>query len=121
MHDGSISSKTGAFSFRNFLSNLVRSIPALIFPVIILGGIFGGLFTPTEAAAVGVAYAVLIGLVYRTLTFKKLRENLLEIGIMLGAIMPIVSTCMITSWILGAENITGIVTNLFFPSARTAM
>jgi C4-dicarboxylate transporter DctM subunit len=80
--------------------------------VIILGGILGGVFTPTEAAAVGVTYAVFIGLVYRTLKIKELGNNLIEIGIFLGAVMPIVSTCMITSWILGAENITGIVTNI---------
>jgi C4-dicarboxylate transporter, DctM subunit len=104
--------KTGAFSLKNFFSNLVRSIPALLFPVIILGGILGGVFTPTEAAAVGVAYAVFIGLVYRTLNPRDLGNNLIEMGIFLGAVMPIVSTCMITSWILGAENITGIVTNL---------
>jgi C4-dicarboxylate transporter DctM subunit len=80
--------------------------------VIILGGILGGVFTPTEAAAVGVTYAVLIGLVYRTLKIKDLANNLIEIGIFLGAVMPIVSTCMITSWILGAEDITGVVTKI---------
>jgi C4-dicarboxylate transporter DctM subunit len=104
--------KTGAFSLKNFLINFVRSLPALFFPVIILGGILGGAFTPTEAAAVGVIYAVFIGMVYRTLKIKQLAHNLIDIGIFLGAVMPIVSTCMITSWILGAENITGVVTKL---------
>ena len=104
--------KTGTFSLKNFFSNFVRSIPALLFPVIILGGILGGVFTPTEAAAVGVAYAVVIGLIYRTLNIRDLGNNLIEIGIFLGAVMPIVSTCMITSWILGAEDITGVVTKL---------
>ena len=106
--------KSGAFSFRNLARNTVRSFPALMFPVIIFSGIISGAFTPTEAAAVGVAYALLIGVVYRTLTFKNLKENLLDIGLMLGAIMPIVSTCMITAWILGAEDITGKVTNVMF-------
>jgi C4-dicarboxylate transporter DctM subunit len=106
--------KSGAFSFRNVARNTVISLPALMFPVIIFSGIISGAFTPTEAAAVGVAYALLIGVVYRTLTFKNLKENLLDIGIMLGAIMPIVSTCMITAWILGAENFTGKVTNIMF-------
>jgi C4-dicarboxylate transporter, DctM subunit len=104
--------KTGTFSLKNFFSNFVRSVPALLFPVIILGGILGGVFTPTEAAAVGVAYAVVIGLIYRTLNIRDLGNNLIEIGIFLGAVMPIVSTCMITSWILGAEDITGVVTKL---------
>src|SRR4030042_2330900 len=98
--------KTGAFSLKTFFINFVKSLPAFFFPVIILGGILGGVFTPTEAAAVGVTYAVFIGLVYRTLKLKTLANNLIEIGIFLGAVMPIVSTCMITSWILGAEDIT---------------
>jgi C4-dicarboxylate transporter DctM subunit len=106
--------KSGVFSFRNVARNTVISLPALMFPVIIFSGIISGAFTPTEAAAVGVAYALLIGVVYRTLTFKNLTENLLDIGIMLGAIMPIVSTCMITAWILGAENFTGKVTDIMF-------
>ena len=104
--------KTGSFSLKNFAINFVRSLPALFFPVIILGGILGGIFTPTEAAAVGVSYAIFIGFVYRTLKLKDLANNLIEIGIFLGAIMPIVSTCMITAWILGAEDITGVVTRL---------
>ena len=104
--------KTGTFSFKTFLDHFIRSLPALFFPVIILGGILGGIFTPTEAAAVGVAYAVLIGVVYRTLSFRALGNSLIEMGIFLGAVMPIVSTCMITSWILGSENITGVITNL---------
>ena len=91
------------------MRNLLGSLPALIFPVIILGGILGGVFTPTEAAAVGAAYAVIIGVIYRTLKIKELANCLIEMGIFLGAVMPIVSTCMIISWILGAENITGVV------------
>jgi C4-dicarboxylate transporter, DctM subunit len=106
--------KTGAFSFRNFSRTFVRSVPALLFPVIIFAGIFGGVFTPTEAAGVGVIYAVLIGAVYRTLSLKSLADNLIDIGIMLGAVMPIVSTSMITAWILGSVNITGVLTNLLF-------
>ena len=45
--------------------SFVIAIPALLTPVIILGGIYGGIFTPTEAAAVGCAWAVIAGLVYR--------------------------------------------------------
>ena len=59
-------------------------------------------------------YAVLIGLVYRTLSAKGLADSLTDIGVMLGAIMPIVSTSMITAWILGSVNITGVLTNLLF-------
>ncbi len=106
--------KTGKFSARVFATTFVQSMPALLFPAIIFVGIFGGICTPTEAACVGVLYAVLIGAIFRTLTLKGLAENLIGIGVMMGAILPIVSTSMITAWILGAVNITGWVTNLMF-------
>jgi C4-dicarboxylate transporter DctM subunit len=107
--------KSGKFVLNDFLRNLVRSIPALIFPFIILYGILGGIFTPTEAAAVAVIYAVIVGfLVHRELTMKKLLNNIIDTGIMLGAILPIVSTAAIFSWILGAENASTVIINMLF-------
>lgn len=54
-----------------------RAIPALMLPVIILGGIYGGAFTPTEAAAIAVVYAIPVGLfVYRELDLKKSDKRL---------------------------------------------
>ena len=47
----------------------------MIMPLIIVGGILGGVFTPTEAAAVAVGYALLVGLVFRTLNFKCSRRR----------------------------------------------
>lgn len=62
------------FSFRRFLGSLKEGIWPLLMPIIILGGIYGGFFTPTEAAAVGCAYAFLVGvLITRELTWEKLR------------------------------------------------
>jgi len=107
--------KSGKFVFNDFLRNLFRSIPALIFPFIILYGILGGVFTPTEAAAVAVIYAIIIGFfVHRELTMKKLVNIIMDTGIMLGALAPIVSTAAIFSWILGAENASTVITNMLF-------
>lgn len=48
-----------------------KAVPALIMPLIILGGIYGGVFTPTEAAAMAAIYSIPIGLwVYKACTFK---------------------------------------------------
>lgn len=59
---------------------------ALLVPVIILGGIYGGIFTPTEAAVVGVVYAMIIGkFVYRELDFKTLREAYKDTVVVNGA------------------------------------
>jgi C4-dicarboxylate transporter DctM subunit len=58
---------------------LFKAIPAIFTPVIILGGIYGGIFTPTEAAAVACLYGLLIGkFVYRQLNLHNLRESLTQ-------------------------------------------
>jgi len=107
--------KSGKFVFNDFLRNLYKSIPALLFPIIILYGILGGVFTPTEAAAVAVIYAVIVGFfVHRQLTLKKLVNITMDTGIMLGALAPIVSTAAIFSWILGAENASTVVTQTLY-------
>lgn len=62
-----------AFSVKNVIFTFLRAIPALLMPIIILGGIFSGKFTASEAAAVAVVYALLVSfLIYRDLTPKKL-------------------------------------------------
>lgn len=56
---------------------------ALFLPILILGGIYGGIFTPTEAAVVGVVYALFTGaVIYRQLTFKKVYEAMVEAGVL---------------------------------------
>ena len=66
------------------------AIPAILMPVIVLGGIYGGIFTPTECSVVGVVYTLLVGkFVYHELTFKKLKESLVEAAITSATIMII--------------------------------
>jgi C4-dicarboxylate transporter, DctM subunit len=65
---------------------------ALGLPVVILGGIYSGLFTPTEAAAVSVAYALVVELfIHRQLSFAVLSRTLLESGVTLGALLMIMA------------------------------
>ncbi|MDR3332920.1 MAG: TRAP transporter large permease [Synergistaceae bacterium] len=74
------------FSLKAVFSSLRHSFWALLVPVIIMGGIYGGVFTPTEAAVAGVAYALLIGfLIHKELTFKGLVDALRETVIVTGA------------------------------------
>jgi hypothetical protein len=61
------------------LKSTWSGLGALLLPVVILGGIYGGIFTPTEAAAVGVVYSLLVGgLVYRELKLKELPQILIN-------------------------------------------
>lgn len=84
----------------------IKALPALFLPVIIVGGIRSGVFTPTEAAAVAVVYALAVGfLLYRTLTLSKIFTSFYEAATMTAGVMLIVAMASMTSFILGIENI----------------
>ncbi|NIC04974.1 TRAP transporter large permease [Billgrantia bachuensis] len=77
-----------AFSLSELGRTFVGALPALMMPIIILGGILGGIFTPTEASAVAVAYGVLAGmLLYRSLSLRALYLALVESAVLTGAVM----------------------------------
>ena len=79
---------------------------ALMMPAIILGGIFGGVMTPTESAAVAVLYAVVIGVfVLRELTLRDLGVALLRSGMTTASIMFIVGAARIFADMLGSEQV----------------
>ena len=79
---------------------------ALMMPAIILGGIFGGVMTPTESAAVAVLYAVVVGVfVLRELTLRDLGAALLRSGMTTASIMLIVGAARIFADMLGSEQI----------------
>jgi TRAP-type transport system large permease protein len=82
-----------------------RVIAPLGAPVIILGGILGGVFTPTEAAAVGALYMLLLGFAYRTLPVRALPKVLVEAALTTGSIMLIVASANLLGYILARERI----------------
>jgi C4-dicarboxylate transporter DctM subunit len=74
---------------------------ALIMPLIIFGGILGGIFTPTEAAVVAVVYGFIIGVfVYREITFRDVGRILAQTGIVTGAVMFLLATASVFGWLL---------------------
>jgi len=79
-----------------FGKRFVVAIPALMMPVIILGGIYGGIFTPTEAASVSALYSIPVGfLIYKSMTFKNLKKLTFNSVCSIGAIMSMMVICMI--------------------------
>jgi len=80
--------------------------PALLAPVIILGGILAGVFTPTEAAAVAVLYSFLLGVfVYRELDARKLFQVLVQSGVTTSVLLLIIGTANIFAWVLTSEQV----------------
>jgi len=71
------------------------------FPIIVVGGIYAGIFSPTEAAAAGVAYALILeGLIYKTLSLEKLKKAILDAGIVTGVVFILVGAGQIFSWLI---------------------
>ena len=82
-----------------------RVIAPLGAPVLILGGILGGYFTPTEAAAVGAAYMAVLGFAYRTLRLRDLPKVLTETVVTTGSIMLIVASANLLGYIFAREQV----------------
>jgi C4-dicarboxylate transporter, DctM subunit len=84
----------------------LRALPALMLPVIILGGIYGGYFTPTEAAAIAVVYSIPVGLfVYRELTLSGIVQAIIHAATTTGVIMIILVFSFVTSRIFTMERV----------------
>lgn len=108
--------KRTTFSTRKLLSTGRDALLSLLMPAIILGGMFLGVYTPTEGAAVAVAYAVLIGgVVYRTLTLRALWVALQASAVTTGAVLFIVMGANAVGWILTAGGAGEALLPLFTP------
>lgn len=96
----------------------VKSLPALLTPAVIVGGIFSGYFSPTEAAAITVLYAILIDLLfYRELTFRRLWDAIYETVITSSAIATIIAGVGLLGWVLAREQAPQQIANLFLSIA----
>ncbi|KGX91763.1 TRAP transporter large permease [Pontibacillus marinus] len=105
---------TQSYTGEERLKAFLDAIFAMLMPVIILGGIYGGIFTPTEAAVVAVAYALIIGtVVYREITFKNIIPIFVKSGITTAIIMLIIGNAGLLGWILTKERIPQTVAQSF--------
>ncbi|MFA7660528.1 MAG: TRAP transporter large permease [Anaerovoracaceae bacterium] len=83
-----------------------RAIPAMIAPIIILGGIYGGFMTPTEAAAVSVVYTIPVGIwIYKGLDRNSFKQSLVKAGTTAGVIMIMLLSVMMLSRLYVMENL----------------
>lgn len=89
------------------------AIPAIMMPVIILGGIYAGIFSPTEAAAVSCVYGILVGMfIYKNIHVKELYQLFKASVIGSGNIMLIIAGASLFAWFCGTSGITKTCTNL---------
>ena len=98
-------------TLKSFVSSFKEAFLTLLLPVIIMGGILGGIFTPTEAAVVAVVYAFLVGtFVYREIKWKDLSGVFLRAANSTAMVLMVMSTATLLSWVLTLERVPQTVT-----------
>jgi len=102
---GSAYADTEPFSMSRLWRTFVAALPAFFLPIVIVGGIIGGAFTPTEAAAVAVFFGLAISLfVYREFGLRDIPKMILRAASVSASIMMIIATASIFSWLIAVED-----------------
>jgi C4-dicarboxylate transporter, DctM subunit len=100
-------------SRREVTRTVVECFPALVMPILILGGIYSGVFTPTEAAAVAVVYGFLIAMfVYRELSLRDIPAIVLDSFITSAVVMLVIGATASLAWLITLEQVPAQLTEL---------
>lgn len=100
-------------SLKSIFISIKESFWGLMSPVIVLGGIYSGIFTPTEAASVAVIYSFIISVfIYKELNLEKLVETLFDTAKTIGIILLIIMNAGIFSWVLTQQSIASNLTEM---------
>lgn len=100
------------FTFGQAFMSFLGAIPSVLLIVLVLGGILGGVFSATEASAVAVVYALLVGgVLYREVKLTALPDILLRSAKTTAVVMLLIGTSQAMSWVLAYENIPQMVSN----------
>jgi tripartite ATP-independent transporter DctM subunit len=93
-------------SFGRFIKSLIVAFPPMLTPVIIVGGMTLGIFSPTEAATVAVVYALFLGaVVYRELTYEKLAVLAKDVVMQTARLMIVIASALLFGWVLVIEQV----------------
>ena len=92
-------------SFKEVFKTFIDAVPSLFMLVVVIGGIVTGIFTATEASAIAVLYSLILGFVYKEISFPKLPQILLDSSATTAIVMLLIGASMCMSWALSYENI----------------
>jgi C4-dicarboxylate transporter DctM subunit len=106
---------------RRFLVNCRVALVALAMPLIIVGGIIGGVVTPTESSVAAVLYAMAVGLSMRTVHLRALWSLFAKTTAVSATIMLIIGTANLLGWVLTFERIPQLVTGLFLSTSSSTL
>ncbi len=106
---------TVSYSRKEIMESFIQAVPVLLLPVIILGGIYTGIFTPTEAAVTCVIYSLVLGIAYREMKLSDLLSAMKKTVVTSGMVMFIMAMSANFGWILSAAKIPTTVANALVP------
>ncbi|MDO7170871.1 TRAP transporter large permease [Mariniflexile sp. AS56] len=92
-------------SLKEVFKTFIAAVPSLFLLVVVIGGIVTGIFTATEASAIAVLYTLILGFVYKEISFKSLPEILLDSSATTAIVMLLIGASMSMSWVMSYENI----------------
>ena len=98
-------------TFRQILKTFIDAVPSLLLLIIVIGGIVAGVFTATEASAIAVFYSLILGLIYKEISFQKLPQILLDSSSTTAIVMLLIAASISMSWVLSYENIPQDISN----------
>lgn len=97
--------RTGKITKKEFFSSLKGAIIPLLMPIVIIGGVRVGAFTASEAGAVGILIAIILGFAYKEMTFESLKDGFKETVISSSTILCIIGAANALSWALTKEQV----------------
>lgn len=92
-------------TFKELIQSFFQAVPSLFLLVVIIGGIVVGIFTATEAAAIGVIYTLALGFFYREISFNDLPDILMNAVKTTSIVMLLIATSVAMSWVMSFESI----------------
>lgn len=96
---------SGAYDWGNLLRTTIKALPALSLIVVVIGGIVGGIFTATEGSAIAVVYALVLGIIYRNITWSSFWKILVDSAKMSGMIVFLIGVSNIMGWVMAFTQI----------------
>ena len=95
----------GKFDWGNLFTATIKAIPALSLIVVVIGGIIGGVFTATEGSAIAVVYALILGVLYKNITWKSFWQIVVDSAKMSGMIVFLIGVSNILGWVMAFTQI----------------
>ncbi len=108
-------------SGKEFFTIFRKAFLPLMAPIFILGGIFSGLVTATEAAVIAVIYGFILSVFYKELTFKKVKEIMVSSAVTSAIILIIISVANVFTYVLTANKVPAMISGFFLQFASTPL